>query len=37
MNEDEKYIFDLTGYLILRQLLTPDEHDPGAVPGLTSP
>lgn len=25
MNEDEKYIFDLTGYLILRQLLTPDE------------
>ena len=25
MNEDDKYLFDLNGYLILRQVLTPDE------------
>jgi hypothetical protein len=25
MNEDEKYLFDLTGYLVIRQALTPEE------------
>ncbi|NKB66131.1 MAG: hypothetical protein GKR89_03635 [Candidatus Latescibacteria bacterium] len=25
MNDEQKYLFDLTGYLVLRQVLTPDE------------
>ena len=25
MNDDEKYLFDLSGYLILRNVLNPDE------------
>lgn len=25
MNEDEKYLFDLTGYLVLKDVLTPEE------------
>ena len=25
MNEDEKYLFDLTGYLVVQNVLTPDE------------
>ena len=25
MNDDEKYLFDLSGYLVLRNVLNPDE------------
>ena len=25
MNEDERYLFDLNGYLLLRGVLTPEE------------
>ncbi len=25
MNEDEKYLFDLTGYLVIKEVLTPEE------------
>ena len=25
MNEDDKYLFDLTGYLVLRDVLTAEE------------